>query len=264
MQVMPIRDSEDRAAETDASVEPAQAEPEAAKQQFSSEGDIPAVAGAVPAAAAAPSASELAFDGAPKQASGDLSHLDRGVHHWEAYQHDCEAAGKPEKFQNEWKAGHTAAAGWIQPYEHRAMNDWQLKKGTSASTAIKAWMDGPTIADYRAAGVANDLDELRDEMGDQKFDVLFGSANDEEDAAIPESQRLRVSAAAYGVPLIDQMKAIAREYDDKAAGTPEEPAPAPVVEARVEERPQEQAALEQEPVVVAQELAAQQQDRELA
>ena len=264
MTVMPIRESEDKATDADQATEAVPAEPEAAKQEFSAEGEIPAVAEVAPAAAA-PSASQLAFDGAEQQqASGSLAHLDRGVHHWEGYQADCEAAGKPEKFQAEWKAGHTAAAGWVQPYEHRSRDDWQLKKGTSASTALKAWLAGPTIADYRATGVAVDLDELRDEMGDQKFDVLFGSANPEEDAAIPGGQRLRISASAYGIPLIDQMKAIEREYDEKAHQTKaEEPAAAPIVESRVEEKP-ELAGLEQEPVVIAQELAAQQQDRELA
>lgn len=263
MRAMPARESEHEEVQAPDQAEPVVAEPEAAQQEFSQEGDIPAVAATAPAAAT-PSASQLAFDGDAQQASGDLSHLDRGIHHWENYQHDCEAAGKPEKFNTDWKAGHTAAAGWVQPYEHRTLNDWKLERGTSASTAIKAWMAGPTIADYRAAAVANDLDELRDEMGDQKFDALFGSTDVDDDAVIPETQRLRISAAAYGVPLIDQLKAIEREYDEKLAQGPEEPPPAEVVEARAEEKPAESKLADQEPAVVAQELAAQQEDRELA
>ena len=40
-------------------------------------------------------------------------------------------------------------------------------------------MKGLTISNYRAIGVAQEIDEVRDEMGDQKFDRLFGSKNSE-------------------------------------------------------------------------------------
>lgn len=258
---MPARESDRQEPETEVTAEVAPAEPEAAKTSFTSEGELPAVA-QTNAAATGATASELAFDGQEKQASGDTSMLDHGVHHWEGYKQACEQAGKPEKWKDQYRAGHTDAKGWSQPYDHRAMNNWKLKKGTSASQALQDWLKGLTIADYRAIGVAAELDELRDDMGDHKFDKLFGSANEESDSKIPKHQRLEISAAAYGIPLVDQMRQIEREADARERPA-EEVAPAPVVEARVEEKPKAAAVQDQEPAVIAQELGMQQQDREL-
>jgi len=257
---MPARDSElDQQAAENAAPEVAPAEPEAAKTEFTTEGDLPAVAQGS-ATATATTASELAFGQEDKQQ--DTSHLDRGIHHWEEYKASCEAAGKPEKWKDYYRAGHTEASGWTQPYEHRKVYDWELEKGNSASKAVQDFIKGPTIADYRVAGVACDLDELRDEFGDQKFDRLFGSANENEDANIPASQRLHISAALYSIPLIDQMKAIANEVEARDKPHEEEQA-APVQEARVEEKPKETLEQEQEPAVIAQELGMQQADREI-
>ncbi|HEU0030519.1 MAG TPA: hypothetical protein VFQ53_07800 [Kofleriaceae bacterium] len=255
---MPAREADRLEPETDQAPEVAPAEPEAAKTEFTSEGDLPAIAQTNGAATGA-TASELAFGG-PQTAN--LSHLDAGIHDWEQYKADCEAGGKPEKWKDHYRAGHTEAKGWSQPYEHRSMFDWQLEKGHSASEAVQAWIKGPTIAEYRSAAVADELDELRDEIGDHKFDEMFGSANEEQDAKIPKGQRLRISASLYSIPLIDQMKALIREHDARERPAEEE-APAPMVEARVEERPKSAVAEEQEPQIVAQELGMQQQDREL-
>ena len=258
---MPARESGSQESETETATEVAVAEPAAAKTEFTSEGELPAVA-QTSAAATGATASELAFDGQQQQASGDVSSLDRGVHDWEEYKQVCDQAGKPEKWKDYYRSGHTEAKGWSQPYDHRAMYDWHLKKGTSASQAVQDWLKGPTIADYRACGVAMELDELRDEMGDQKFDKLFGSANEEQDSQIPKAQRLRISAAAYGVPLVDQMKQIALEADAHQ-GPVAEAVPAAVVETRVEEKPKAAPVHDQEPAVIAQELGMQQHDREL-
>jgi hypothetical protein len=258
---MPARDSDRQSPQAEAAAEVVPAEPAAAQTTFTSEGDLPAVA-QTSAAATGATASELAFDGQQQQASGDISHLDRGIHDWTEYKQSCEQAGKPEKWKDYYRSGHTEAKGWTQPYEHHAMYDWALEKGTSASQAVQDFIKGPTIADYRVASVANDLDELRDEMGDHKFDRLFGSSNAGQDSKIPPAQRLRISAAAYSVPLIDQMKQIALEAD--AVERPAtELAAAPQVEARVEERPKAAMAQDQEPAVIAQELGMQHQDREL-
>src|SRR5437870_4717751 len=141
---MPARDTEQSSTETETAPEVTPAEPEAAKTEFTSEGDLPAVA-QQDAAATGASASTLAFDGQPQQASGDISHLDRGVHHWEEYKASVEAAGKPEKWKDYYRAGHTEAKGWTNPWESRQMYDWSLKKGTSASQAVQEWLKGPTI-----------------------------------------------------------------------------------------------------------------------
>lgn len=259
MSAMPARDAEHQSADLETAPEVAPAEPEAAKADFTTEGDLPAVA-QTSATATAVTASELAF-GAPVQQE-DTTYLDHGIHHWEDYKAGCEAAGKPEKWKDYYRAGHTEAAGWTQPYEHRKVYDFELKRSTSASRAIQDFVKGPTIADYRVAGVANDLDELRDDFGDQKFDRLFGSANDNEDSSIPDGQRLHISPALYSIPLIDQMKAIAAQEDAKATPNQDEQ-PAPIQEARVEEKPKASLEQEQEPVVIAQELGMQQADREL-
>jgi hypothetical protein len=255
---MPARENETASAETEVAPEPPQVSSSEPKSEFTTEGDLPAVA---TTGAAAVTASEMAFDGkdAPVQ---DTAHLDKGMHHWEEYKHACEAAGKSEKWKDTYRNGHTEAVGWKQPYEHRAVNDFQLKKGHSASKALQDLMKGPTICDYRVALLADEIDEVRDEMGDRKFDRLFGSATESEDRNIPAHQRLRISSDLYTTPLGDQMKAIAAEADAREQSPQAEPE-APVVEARVEEKPVEVVAQDQDPVVVAQELGAEQRDREI-
>jgi hypothetical protein len=257
MYAMPARENETVSTEPEVAPEPAPVAAE--QQQFSTEGDLPAVAQGG-AAAGGVTASEMAFDN--KQPQKEFPELDKGMHHWEHYKATCEAAGKPEKWQDYYRNGHTEAAGWLQPYEHKAVNDFQLKKGHSASEALQKFIHGPTICDYRVALLAGELDELRDEMGDRKFDHLFG-AKDAQDANIPAHQRLRISSDLYTTPLTDQMKAIAAETEAREQMRNDEPAPAPVVEARVEEKPAEVAQKDQDPVVVAQELGVEQRDREI-
>ena len=256
---MPARENETASAETEVAPEPAQIASTEEKAEFTTEGDLPAVASG--AGAAAVTASEMAFDG-KEQPKPDTSHLDKGMHHWEEYRARCEAAGKAEKWKDAYRNGHTEASGWTQPYEHRRVNDFTLKKGHSASEALQAFMKGPTICDYRVALLADEIDEVRDEMGDIKFDRLFGSKDVNVDGKIPPNQRLRISSDLYTTPLTDQMKAIAAEADAHDID-PEEPAPAPLVEARVEEKPAEVVAKDQDPVVVAQELGVEQRDREI-
>jgi hypothetical protein len=255
---MPAREHESGQHESEAEVEAAAPQTEDPQSTFTTEGDLPAIAGA--GAATAATASELAFDG-KEQAAPNTNHLDHGIHHWESYRAACEAAGKPDKWKDYYRNGHTQASQWEQPYEHRRVNDWTLKRGKSASQALKDWIAGPTIADYRAALLSDEIDEVRDELGDQKFDQLFGSENDTDDSKIPERQRLRLSSDLYTTPLADQMRAIAAQHDLHDS-TPESEAPAPVVEARVEEKPKA-AQVEQDPVVVAQELGIEQRDREI-
>lgn len=229
-------------------VEPAVA-PETPKAEFTAEPEIPAVAAQTAASGA--TASELAF--APK----DTSALDRGIFHWEDYKAACETAGVPEKWQAHYRQGHTEAQGWNQPHESHRPLTWTLKKGVSASKAIIDWLQGTSIADYRCAALADQLDELRDEFGDPKFDRLFGSADTGEDAKIPPAHRLRLSADDYGIPLIDQMKQIAYEVDCPAQQPVE--APQPEIEARVEDKPKITPLEEQEPAVVAAELGLEQE-----
>ena len=256
---MPARENETAQAEAEVAPEPAQVVSAEPATEFTTEGDLPAVA--TGAGAAAVTASEMAFDG-KEQPAPDTAHLDKGMHHWEHYKTACEAAGKGEKWKDVYRNGHTEAKGWKQPYEHRATNDFILEKGHSASEALEAFMKGPTICDYRVALLADEIDEVRQEMGDLKFDRLFGSKHRSTDANVPLNQRLRISSDLYTTPLTDQMKAIAAATDAKENEVAE-PEPAPMVETRVEEKPTEVVAKEQDPVVVAQELGVEQRDREI-
>lgn len=260
MAAMPARDVEELKSEVETAAETAPPESATAAEKFSAEGEIPAVAETKAAAAA--TASELAFDGQEKTPDAKFDYLDRGIHvDSQAYEADCVAAGRGDKFKPEWHLGYTSAKQFEQPFENKTEHDFLLKPGQSASEAVQAFLKGPTITDYRAAAVANDMDELRDTYGDQKFDMLFGSSDKTTDTKIPANQRLRISSAAYTTPYIEQMQAIADAHE-AAERTPAELPEVAAVEARVEEKPGT-AQLDQEPVVVAQELGLQQQDREL-
>jgi hypothetical protein len=223
---MAERELESEKVAPEAAPEPVAAEPAPAEQQFSAEGELPAIAEGSGAVAAAATASELAFDG--KKPELDASSLDRGIHTPEGYRASCEALGKADKWKDHYRHGHTEAKGWTQPYERKAVNDFQLKKGHSASAAIKAFLAGTTITDYRAALLADEVDEVRDEMGDHKFDLLFGSTNSDTDGKIPPGQRLRISSSLYTTPLPEQMKALAKQHDLDDDKAPEPPPPAEV------------------------------------
>jgi hypothetical protein len=260
---MAARDTEQKTAPQETAapeVAPAEAKPEASKTEFKAEGDLPAVA-KTSAVAPVVSASDQAFGpAAPAKAEAQM---EAGMYvRPEVYKAACEGAGKPEKWKEHYRNGHTEAKGWTQPYEkYKVYLEWHLQKGTSASKAIQDFIKGPTICDYRTAAVAHDINGVRDELGDKKFDQLFGSANSAEDSLIPSAQRLSISPALYGIPLVDQMRAIAKKADAKDEDKAEAPTPAPVQEARVEEKPKAEAAVE--PVVVAQELGLEQADREM-
>jgi hypothetical protein len=209
--------------------------------------EIIQVSAVAPAAVGAETASTMAFDEKQKQ-DGDISHLESGVHHWEQYKRDCEVAGKKEKWKDEYRSGHTSAKGWTNPYEHQPYEnrnaktyDWELKHGHSASTALQDWLAGPTIADFRSAAVAKELNELRGELGDQKFDDVCGSSDKDKDKRIPMSQRLRISAAAYGGTMIQNLREIAYEVETHPTDRAEKPLIEP--QAAEEKKPDVSAAL---------------------
>jgi hypothetical protein len=215
--------------------------------------EVEQVAAVAPVAVGAETASTMAFDKPPVK-KGDTSHLDTGVHHWEQYKRDCEAAGVPEKWKDQYRSGHTEAKGWTNPYEHQPFEnrnaktyDWELKPGHSASQALSDWLAGPTIADFRSAAVAKELDELRTELGDQKFDDVCGSSDHHIDAKVPSSQRLRISASAYGSSLVASLRAVAQEVEQ--SGQPEQETP--LLEPQAEEKPEDQVSMMVEPEVAA-------------
>jgi hypothetical protein len=195
-------------------------------------------------------ASEQAFGDKPAVQTIDLS---RGTFSPEDYQAACTAAGTPEKWDDRYAAGHTEASGWHQPYDHGYDMTFTLERGQSASQALKDFIAGPTVADWRVIALALELDDVRDTLGDHKFDALFGSSLVADDAQIPVSQRLQISVDLYTVPLADQMKALAEEKDE-AQLHPEQPQ-APAVAALVEDKPLEGGVTQQPaPELVAEEL----------
>lgn len=236
--------------------EPAVAEPAAAAEvaeaaaEVQAEGAVPEAVD--PAAVIDPgqTASEQAFGAKPAAQDIDLS---RGTYSPEDYQAACTAAGTPEKWDDRYIAGHTDAAQWHQPYDHGYDMTFTLNRGHSASQAIKDFITGPTIADWRVLALALEIDDVRDTLGDHKFDALFGSALEGDDAQIPMAQRLQISVDLFTVPLADQMKALA-EQKDEALLHPEQ-LEAPAVAAQVEDKPLEGGVTQQPaPGLVAEEL----------
>jgi hypothetical protein len=218
-------------ADTSQEVAPPQQEAPAS-QELSTEGAVPAV-GEGAAAAVGATASEQAFGDKPTAPSGQV---DGGMFEPAEYQAACQAAGTPDKWDPKYVHGHTAANGWTQPYEGRYDNAFELKRGHSASQAVIDFVAGPTIADYRVLGVAVEMNELRDTLGDQRFDEMFGSKDSTVDARISHAQRLKITSAMYTIPFADQMMALAAEndaLDKKAQAEPE----APAVAAGVEQTP---------------------------
>lgn len=229
-----------------------------AKQKFTAEGELPAVATSTSSAA---TASELGFANKrdPIIDLSILSHLDHGMVHWEMYKMECEQAGKPEMWKDEYVHGHTEARGWTQPMDWRSQNEFKLKKGTSASQALKDFMAGPTITDWHAAQVALDIEDLRTELGDAKFDRLFGSAKDAEDINVPKEQRLKIWGGDVTTRYVDHMREIANAYDAREA----EPVHVEdFVEPKLADKPKPEDVSEAEDLVVKHDLEVEQVDRE--
>jgi len=248
------------AIEASPEVAPPQAEAEAAAELFSA-GVIPEVVPEVAAVAepgsVAPglTASEQAFGAGPKAISAQT---DTGMHHPDDYRAACLAEGTPGKWDDRYVQGHTGAKQWIQPYEGRYDMAFELKQGQSASQAVKDFITGPTIVDYRVIGVAIEMDELRQELGDHRFDALFGS-DGVRDELIPKAHRLKITADMYTIPFWEQMMDIADGTDVAKPSEPE----APAIAASVEETPQQVAELERPaPEAIAEELGVR-RDQEL-
>ena len=227
--------------ENAAAVEQSQHGVEAAAVEPAAEVAIPPVAvnGDGAALASGPTASEQAFGDKPTAQTGQV---DGGMFHPDEYHAACIAAGTPEKWDDRYHSGHTSARQWIQPHDGPEPMVFDLKPGHSASQAVNDFLVGPTIADYRVIDVASELAELRDTLGDQTFDRLFGSADAQQDAAIASAQRLRITSEMYTLPFWDQMMELAAGESIEPRS---EPAPAAVA-AGVEETTQE-AALTSQP-----------------
>jgi hypothetical protein len=255
--------AEPEIAEPEPEVAEEAAEPEAAEaaEQVAAEAAEPEVA---EAAAAVPepgkTASEQAFADAPTVKTTDL---DRGTYSPEAYRDACTAAGTPEKWDDRYYDGHTGAIQWIQPREHGYRMSFTLQRGFSASQALQDFLTGPTIADWRVIAIAHEIDDVRDTLGDHKFDALFGSMVEADDAQIPVTQRLQLSVELFTTPIADDMKRLAAQKDEALRHPEQLEEPAVAAQAQVEEKPLEAGATQQPaPELVAEELGVEQRERE--
>jgi hypothetical protein len=238
----------------EAEVAPAEAEV-AAEAQMSAEGPLPEAAEAT--TDTTKTASEQAF-GAEEPKT---TQINEGMYSPEEYKAACEAAEQPDKWSDTYWRGHTEAAQWNQPYEVDYSNHFSLKKNQSASQALKDFITGPTIGDWRVIAVAVEMDELRDTLGDRRFDQLFGSSVDHEDEQVDPEHRLTLTSAMYTTPFYDQMWTYAQEAD-AADRAPEEPE-APQIAAGLEEKPETAVEEAPAPELIADELGMQ-REQELA
>lgn len=258
---MPAKDTASEEQDVESAPAAQSAPPEVQNQAFETEGQIPTheKGGATPATA---TASQLAFEG-DKKPKGDKSLINHGVHQPEEYKHLCDVAQRPDKWKESYRAGHTKSEAWST--SAKTPNTFNLKKGNSASKALRDWFRGPTIASWHAIAVAEQLSELRDELGDQKFDKLFGSAVGDEDKNVSSAHRLHINVEMYTTPFIDQMKAHAREADDKEnKPEAEEPKamtpPGEEKQPRPEKQEEQQAEQEEAAVMEQRELGFQNED----
>lgn len=233
-----------------------QTEAAAADAQFTAEGPVPEAAdgGAVEPGK---TASEQAFGDKPTAQSGEVN---GGMYEAEEYYAACQAAGLQSKWDDRYWHGHTEAKQWIQPYDGKYDMTFELKRGHSASQAVKDFLKGPTVADFRVIGVAIEMDELRDNLGDRRFDELFGSEVGSEDARIAPGQRLKITRGMYTIPFVAQMMELANQ--NEAAQNRAEPAE-PAVDAGLEEQPTQTVTVAPAAELIADELGVQ-REQELA
>lgn len=117
---------------------------------------------------------------------------DKGVWYDSNYfaKHQEDPATYP--WNDDWRSGlaspvHFDRKGWM---------DWTLKPGQSASAAIKAWLQGLTIAECLTAIVAIEIETVRAAIGDTEFDRRYGKAG----GAAAEGP-LRIHQGTKGTPL---------------------------------------------------------------
>jgi hypothetical protein len=127
-------------------------------------------------------------------ANGPVS-ANSGIHYASSYHRNVRHGlrGYVERWKEEFWHGYADP----QYFERLGFWDWQLKKGKSASAAVKSWLKGLTIADCQTTIQTIHYDTIRAAIGDEKFDKEFGSETEE----VPEEQKLRISPLEEKVPL---------------------------------------------------------------
>ena len=234
MSAMALAQETDRLTEAE-QLTPEPVAPEAAAADATQfiDGPVPAVADTTAQDAA--TASQLAFD--------QEYNLDGGLHEWDVYKSACDS-GDPQKWKPEYQDGYTSAAAFMKPADHGQPHSFKLQKGQSAGDALTAWVTGLTISDFNAIRMAQDLLELKDDMGWVAFDKMFGSSDMADDAVIPEDHRLIISSQVHQTLWVENMRTLAFA-DPEPLSEPASLETQPVEE----EVAQDKAQAEEQPVV---------------
>ena len=133
--------------------------------------------------------------------------LHSGIHYSYNYQAECEQSGQAKLWKDDYRWGYNESGLFNNPQDTGGFMDFQLKKGTSASAGIKAWLKGLTVAECLTSVFAMEYETLRATVGDKKFDQTFGSTNGKEDQAVEQSgNRLRI-APSGSTPISQYMQA---------------------------------------------------------
>lgn len=93
-----------------------------------------------------------------------------------------------------------------QPSDGNRFMTFELLPQKSASAAIKAWLQGPTIAECATAVLAMETDTVRAAIGDEKFDNHFGSTDAEKDRGIRDLDRQLTIATGSHAALATAVK----------------------------------------------------------
>jgi peptidoglycan hydrolase-like protein with peptidoglycan-binding domain len=124
---------------------------------------------------------------------------DKGV--WYDYNYYTEHQNDPATYpwDDDWRNGLASSEYFVRTDPL----DWTIKPGKSASAAIRAWLDGLTIAECLSAIVAIEIDTMRAALGNKEFDRRYGS-----EAGPAQVKPLRIHMGTEGTPLEGTLKEV--------------------------------------------------------
>ena len=111
---------------------------------------------------------------------------DSGIHYAHNYEYYYS-----ERFKKDHWDGYANGRYW----ERIGFMTWRVKPGVSASTALKKWLEGRTIAECLTTIQAIQTDALRAAVGDKQFDERFGKNG----GNTPEDMRLVIGPGMSSV-----------------------------------------------------------------
>jgi peptidoglycan hydrolase-like protein with peptidoglycan-binding domain len=122
---------------------------------------------------------------------------DKGV--WYDFNYYTEHQNDPSTYpwDDDWRNGLAPPDYWVR----KGWMDWTIKPGVSASKAIRAWLEGLTIAECLSCIVAIEIDTMRAALGNNEFDRRYGS-----ESGPAQEKPLRVQVGTDGTPLEGRLK----------------------------------------------------------